>query len=91
VERFLDGPVGTGEPLSAVTWCARIRDGADQASRLNSGVRARAVETAEVPPEAVAVAVELLVAAGRERHGDRAALRALARRERDGCGALRVF
>jgi hypothetical protein len=73
VERFLDGPVGTGEPLS---YCARIRDGADHASPLNTGVRARAVETAEAPPEAVAVAVELLVAAGRERHGDRAVLRA---------------
>ncbi|MFE1783747.1 maleylpyruvate isomerase N-terminal domain-containing protein, partial [Streptomyces sp. NPDC059506] len=36
-----------------------------------------------VPGATLAVAVDLLVAAARERHGDRAVLRALARRERD--------
>lgn len=43
------------------------------------------------PEAAVAVAVDVLVAAGRERHGDRAVLQALARRERDGVEALRVL
>jgi hypothetical protein len=44
-----------------------------------------------VPATAVAVAVDLLVAAARDRHGDHAVLRALARRERDGVEALHVI
>lgn len=44
-----------------------------------------------VPQAALAVAVDVLVAAARERHGDRAVLHALARRERDGQQALRVL
>ena len=43
------------------------------------------------PPEAVALAVELLFAAARERHGDMAVLHALSRRERDDREALRVL
>jgi hypothetical protein len=44
----------------------------------------------EAPEAAVAAAVDLLVAAARDRHGDRAVLQALARRERDTVDALRV-
>ncbi|MEU6110127.1 maleylpyruvate isomerase N-terminal domain-containing protein [Streptomyces albidoflavus] len=44
-----------------------------------------------VPEAALAVAVDVLVAAARERHGDQAVLHALARRERDGGQALRVL
>jgi hypothetical protein len=42
------------------------------------------------PPETAEAAVELLLAAARRRHGDRAVLHALARRERDVWDALRV-
>lgn len=45
----------------------------------------------DVPAEAVSSAVDLLVSAARERHGDLAVLHALARRERDGLKALRVL
>ncbi|BBB01908.1 hypothetical protein RVR_9537 [Actinacidiphila reveromycinica] len=48
-------------------------------------------EPSQVPEGAVAVAVDLLVAAARTRHGDRAVLHALARRERDAGSALRVL
>ncbi|MFI5807906.1 maleylpyruvate isomerase N-terminal domain-containing protein [Streptomyces sp. NPDC051561] len=44
-----------------------------------------------VPEAALAVAVDVLVAAARDRHGDQAVLHALARRERDGADALRVL
>ena len=47
--------------------------------------------TAEAPLAAVARAVDVLVAAARERHGDRAVLHALSRRERDDRSALRVL
>ncbi|CAM5316482.1 hypothetical protein [Streptomyces afghaniensis 772] [Streptomyces afghaniensis] len=43
------------------------------------------------PGDAVAVAVDVLVAAARDRHGDQAVLHALARRERDVDQALRVL
>jgi hypothetical protein len=43
------------------------------------------------PAAAVAFAVDVLVAAARDRHGDRAVLHALARRERDVVDALRVL
>ncbi|MDF9804726.1 hypothetical protein M2436_003273 [Streptomyces sp. HB372] len=43
------------------------------------------------PGAALAVAIDVLVAAARERHGDRAVLHALARRERDTAHALRVL
>ena len=43
------------------------------------------------PEAVVAVAVDVLVAAARARHGDRAVLHALARRERDVVDALRVL
>lgn len=43
------------------------------------------------PPSSLAIAVELLVAAARERHSDAAVLHALARRERDVGNALRVL
>ncbi|GAB7191520.1 hypothetical protein NUM3379_22280 [Kineococcus sp. NUM-3379] len=43
------------------------------------------------PRRAVALAVDLLVAAARQRSGDVAVLHALARRERDTAGALRVL
>jgi hypothetical protein len=160
VERFLDTPVESGDPVSPVTYYARLRGTTDPGSPLNTGVRERAFETAaggpaalvdsvgaclgrlaarlpaepadrrvavphrpgeellldgylrtrcvelavhvedlahgigsslEVPPRAVALAVELLVGAARERHGDPAVLRALARRERDEVDALRVL
>ncbi len=45
----------------------------------------------DLPDDAVADAVEVLLAAARHRHGDAAVLRALARRERDVVNALRVF
>ena len=47
--------------------------------------------TATVPMAAISTAVDLLVAAARERHGDIAVLQALARRERDIVMALRVL
>ncbi|MER5835443.1 maleylpyruvate isomerase N-terminal domain-containing protein [Streptomyces sp. NPDC002130] len=43
------------------------------------------------PDAAVAIAVDVLVAAARDRHGDRAVLHALARRERDVDQVLRVL
>lgn len=46
---------------------------------------------AHAPEGATAVAIDLLVAAGAERHGGLAVLRALSRRERDDVGALRVL
>jgi uncharacterized protein (TIGR03083 family) len=53
---------------------------------------ARSVAVATiVPPEALGVAVEHLVAVARGRHGDLAVLRAFARRERDDRDALHVF
>ncbi|MFI6495713.1 maleylpyruvate isomerase N-terminal domain-containing protein [Streptomyces sp. NPDC050564] len=45
----------------------------------------------QVPDAALAVAVDVLVAAARDRHGDQAVLHALARRERDVDQALRVL
>ncbi|MER5181884.1 maleylpyruvate isomerase N-terminal domain-containing protein [Streptomyces sp. NPDC002896] len=44
-----------------------------------------------VPDAALAIAVDVLVAAARDRHGDKAVLHALARRERDVDQALRVL
>jgi hypothetical protein len=44
-----------------------------------------------LPREVAAVAVDVLVAAARDRHGDVEVLRALARRERDTLDALRVL
>ena len=43
------------------------------------------------PEEAVTIAVELLVAAAKQRHGDREVLHALTRRERDTFDSLRVL
>lgn len=43
------------------------------------------------PDAALAIAVDVLIAAARERHGDQAVLHALARRERDAEQALRVL
>lgn len=47
--------------------------------------------SSSAPEEAQSVTVELLFAAARRRHGDTEVLRALARRERDDQGALRVL
>ncbi|MGE5720599.1 MAG: maleylpyruvate isomerase N-terminal domain-containing protein [Nocardioidaceae bacterium] len=55
----------------------------DLALSVNSPVRA--------PEGAVALAVDVLVAAARARHGDQAVLNALTRRERDAEEALRVL
>jgi hypothetical protein len=44
-----------------------------------------------VPEAALAIAIDVLVAAARERHGDQAVLHALTRRERDTDDALRVL
>lgn len=53
---------------------------------------ARSVDAQVQPPmPAVDVAVDVLVAAARRRHGDRAVLRALTRREHDHIQALRVL
>jgi hypothetical protein len=52
---------------------------------LSVGVRCQA------PDAALAIAVDVLVAAARDRHGDQAVLHALARRERDTGEALRVL
>ncbi|WP_406285532.1 maleylpyruvate isomerase N-terminal domain-containing protein [Streptomyces sp. NBC_00209] len=52
---------------------------------LSVGARCSAHEAA------LAIAVDVLVAAARERHGDQAVLHALARRERDAGQALRVL
>jgi hypothetical protein len=49
------------------------------------------LETPALPPEALSLAIEHMVAVARERHGDLAVVRALARRERDVLQALRVF
>ncbi|MES2092386.1 MAG: hypothetical protein V4531_01065 [Actinomycetota bacterium] len=43
------------------------------------------------PAPAVSMAVDILVAAARERHSDQEVLRALTRRERDTVDALRVL
>lgn len=43
------------------------------------------------PEQAVTIAVELLVAAAKQRHGDREVLHALTRRERDTFDSLRVL
>lgn len=43
------------------------------------------------PEAALAIAVDVLIAAARERHGDQAVMYALARRERDVAEALRVL
>ncbi|MFI0983334.1 maleylpyruvate isomerase N-terminal domain-containing protein [Streptomyces sp. NPDC021093] len=43
------------------------------------------------PDAALSIAVDVLVAAARDRHGDQAVLHALARRERDTTDALRVL
>jgi len=45
----------------------------------------------DVPDDALAEALAVLVGAARRRHGDAAVLRALTRRERDAVGALRVL
>ncbi|WP_030674415.1 maleylpyruvate isomerase N-terminal domain-containing protein [Streptomyces sp. NRRL B-1347] len=45
----------------------------------------------QTPEATLAVAVDVLVAAARDRHGDQAVLHALARRERDAAQALRVL
>lgn len=45
----------------------------------------------ELPSDARAAAIDVMVGAARHRHGDLAVLRALARRERDPVHALRVF
>jgi hypothetical protein len=160
VEWFLGGELSGADPVSAVTYYARLEDPAQPDSPLNVGVRARSEETAAAGPEAVseqaraafarlrsrlpveppdrrvavlhrpgeemllddylrtrcvelavhtedlalsvgsevqapegavAVAVDVLVSAARRRHGDRAVMRALARRERDVVEALRVL
>ncbi|MFI8392596.1 maleylpyruvate isomerase N-terminal domain-containing protein [Streptomyces sp. NPDC085540] len=53
---------------------------------------ARSVDArCRVPDAALAIAVDVLVAAARDRHGDQAVLYALARRERDVDQALRVL
>jgi hypothetical protein len=54
----------------------------DLALSVGSDVRA--------PERAVTVAVEVLIGAARQRHGDREVLHGLARRERDVIDALRV-
>ncbi|MDQ2744017.1 MAG: maleylpyruvate isomerase N-terminal domain-containing protein [Chloroflexota bacterium] len=43
------------------------------------------------PPEAIDITIDTLVGIARNRHGDRAVLLALSRRERDTVNALRVF
>jgi hypothetical protein len=48
-------------------------------------------DVSDLPDDALAEAVAVLVAAARHRHGDAAVLRALGRRERDAVQALRVF
>jgi uncharacterized protein (TIGR03083 family) len=45
----------------------------------------------DIPPDCLELAVVHLIGVARHRHGDLAILRALARRERDATGALRVF
>ncbi|MER7172780.1 maleylpyruvate isomerase N-terminal domain-containing protein [Streptomyces mesophilus] len=160
VEWFLDGEVGSAEPVSPVHYYARLVGTSVPDSALNVGVRARSEETAAAGPTAVAeqaqivwrrladrlgkepadrrvavlhrpgeemlldgylgtrcvelavhlddlalsagvrcpapeaalsIAVDVLIAAARERHGDQAVLHALARRERDTEEALRVL
>lgn len=70
-------------PVSPVHYYARLKGTALPGPALNVGVRA--------PEGAVALAVDVLVAAARARHGDRAVLNALTRRERDAQEALRVL
>ena len=49
------------------------------------------VPVPDLPPAATDLAIDALVNTAREKHGDLAVLRALARRERDEAGALRVL
>lgn len=49
------------------------------------------VEPPALPPEATGLVIDTLVEVARIRHGDTAVVRALARRERDTIGALRVL
>lgn len=49
------------------------------------------LETPDLPSEAITIAIAVLVGTARVRHGDRAVLNALARRERDKQEALRVL
>ncbi|MFC8224826.1 hypothetical protein [Streptomyces sp. NPDC057287] len=45
----------------------------------------------QTPEATLAIAVDVLFAAARDRHGDQAVLHALARRERDADQSLRVL
>ncbi|UYM04429.1 maleylpyruvate isomerase N-terminal domain-containing protein [Solicola gregarius] len=95
-ERLLDEPATRSVPILH-------RPG--EVMRLDSYLATRCVELSvhtedlalsidsalRTPPAAVGVAVDLLVAAARERHGDAAVLHALSRRERDETDALRVL
>ena len=76
VEMLLDGYLQT----RCVELAVHLED---LALSVGSDVRA--------PEAATAVAVDVLVAAARDRHGDQAVLHALARRERDAVEALRVL
>jgi hypothetical protein len=58
---------------------------------LDDLARSLDLPTPELPAEANRVAIQVLVDTARIRHGDRAVLNALARRERDGVDALRVL
>jgi hypothetical protein len=49
------------------------------------------IATPELPADAYRLVTEALIDTARQRHGDLAVVRALARRERDGIEALRVF
>ena len=58
---------------------------------LDDLARSLELPTPELPPEASRIAIQVLVDTARVRHGDRAVLNALARRELDKVDALRVL
>ena len=58
---------------------------------LDDVARSLELPSPELPPEATRIAIQVLVDTARIRHGDRAVLDALARRERDAVDALRVL
>jgi hypothetical protein len=70
-----------------VEFCVHVED-LELSVGLGPGVDA-ADDVADLPDDALAHAVDVLVGAARVRHGDAAVLRALARRERDAVDALR--
>lgn len=82
--------LGTSTPDSALKVGVRAQHRVELAVHLEDLALSVGVH-APAPEAALAIAIDVLVAAARERHGDQAVLHALARRERDTNHALRVL